>query len=281
VLSATIASPMKCVDQMTFLAVFLIVFSKCDALETSASFRRALPVGKKVVMSQKSASDGMTSKYRESIDFHLRHLDDSTTLEADELISFLKNGTHPLEKAGRVMSPLYTDFLPVCFDHVKTLLHRLDLSYTDVRLRDVLVNACKATKEFPLVYDEGFKSADGCAKFADLLVDAREHELKVRSTRRYNTFCRSFYRYVYGDRLPHDDANNAALAADQKADEAEEMSKPAPQAQEKGSPMWWMWALVLLFVVLLVAGGVFWWMSRKKKAQPQRVPGAAARQRVG
>jgi len=276
---------MKCVDLMTFLAVFIVVPSICDALETSASLRQGLLVGKKVVVPQKSASDVLVdvstnSKYRESIDFHLRHLDDSTTLEADDLISFLKNGTHPLEKTGRVMSPLYTDFLPVCFGHVKTLLRRLDLSYTDVRLRDVLVNACKATKEFPLVYDEGFKSADGCAKFADLLVDAREHELKVRSTRRYNTFCRSFYRYVYGDRLPHDDANNAALAADQKADEAEEMSKPAPQAQEKGSPMW-IWALVLLFVVLLVAGGVFWWMSRKKKAQPHRVSGAAARHRAG
>ena len=93
----------------------------------------------------------------------------------------------------------------------------------------------------------GFKSEDGRSKFADLLVEARQHEFKTESTRRYNTFCRSFHRYAYRDSIGHDAANDAALSPGQKVDEVVELPEQTPQAQ--ASPRWWILAFVLLFQV--------------------------------
>ena len=70
---------------------------------------------------------------------------------------------------------------PMCFDYVKALFRRLDVSHTDVRSRDVPVIACTATRDFLLVCDEGFNGAIGYLQFADTFVDAREHDFKRQS----------------------------------------------------------------------------------------------------
>lgn len=203
----------------------------------------------------------------DSVQLHLHHLDTVAMLEASSLIAFLnKNETLSMERSELAPSPGYMDFLSACLDHSKTLIHRIDMSYTDVRLREVLVNECKLTMEFPLVYDHGFKDADSCFKFADLLVEAREHEFRHNSTRKYGTFCRSYDRHLHPNISVRDEADNAALTADENEDVAEEVSK------EVSSGMLWIWALIF-FVVLLAAGGLYWTLSRKTGARGQRVGG--------
>ena len=44
---------------------------------------------------------------------------------------------------------------------------------------------------------------------------------------------------MHGDGISHDDANDATLDPDQQSDEAEEPTEPAPQTQERRSPIWW------------------------------------------
>jgi hypothetical protein len=91
----------------------------------------------------------------------------------------------------------FEDFLPRCLDHTKSLVGRVDKSYTDMQLEANLLHQCEMEKQFPRTYDHGFNNHEACKDFAKKLADARMEELENGKTDKYEEFCASYYEHVY------------------------------------------------------------------------------------
>merc|ERR1719399_2461113 len=94
------------------------------------------------------------------------------------------------------------DFMTVCLRHVEGLVQTLDQSYTDEHLGDVLHSTCIHEKDFPLSQHDGFKHKQACDEFADLLVAARDENLKDGTISGYNKFCDGYYEHKFGKAEP-------------------------------------------------------------------------------
>lgn len=102
--------------------------------------------------------------------------------------------TCKLSRNYEINSTEFRQFLPACMEHLKTLVHKVDASYTDVQLETVLETECEHEKNFPLVYEDGFQKTSHCKDFACLLVDAREAELRKDGwVVAYNKACEAYW----------------------------------------------------------------------------------------
>lgn len=98
------------------------------------------------------------------------------------------------KKSKEEAHPGLKAFMPKCLVHTAKMMQQVDGSYTDLQLKTVLQNECKLSKQFPTVYDDGFKTHDSCMAFADSLTEARFDELADGSTKGYTKFCEKFYQ---------------------------------------------------------------------------------------
>merc|ERR1719327_19321 len=116
------------------------------------------------------------------------------------------------EKKKEAPSRKKVDFMTVCLRHVEGLVQTLDQSYTDEHLGDVLHSTCIHEKDFPLSQYDGFKHKQACDEFADLLVTARDENLRDGTINGYNKFCDGYYEHKFGKAEPkkaESDAKNA------------------------------------------------------------------------
>merc|ERR1719231_1633103 len=106
------------------------------------------------------------------------------------------------EKKKEAPSRKKVDFMTVCLRHVEGLVQTLDQSYTDEHLGDVLHSTCIHEKDFPLTQSDGFEHKQACDEFANLLVAARDENLKDGTISGYNHFCDRYYEHINGDKEP-------------------------------------------------------------------------------
>lgn len=91
------------------------------------------------------------------------------------------------------MPPLKV-FQPACIAHTRKLISTIDRAYSDAQLRTVLENECSMDKMFISV-ETGFSDYEACKRFAKMLTDARDAELKTGSTDGYESFCGFYHKY--------------------------------------------------------------------------------------
>merc|ERR1719313_341055 len=106
------------------------------------------------------------------------------------------------EKKVKKIDQKKLDFMPDCLRHVEALVQNLDQSYTDEHLSDVLHSTCIHEKEFPLTQSDGFKHKQACDEFADVLVAARDENLKDGTISGYTKFCERYYEHISGHAEP-------------------------------------------------------------------------------
>mmetsp|Transcript_64249 Transcript_64249/g.101897 ORF Transcript_64249/g.101897 Transcript_64249/m.101897 type:complete len:219 (+) Transcript_64249:62-718(+) len=115
------------------------------------------------------------------------------------------------------------EFTPKCLAHVKELVNAIDHTYTDAQLKNVLLQECQLSKEFPHSHSSNFQSHDACIKFAGKLSDARIRELDTGKTEQYKEFCTDYY-------------NHAAIEGQRPALEEQELPKAASAPANKTKP---------------------------------------------
>merc|ERR1719171_1367066 len=116
------------------------------------------------------------------------------------------------EKKKEAPSRKKVDFMTDCLRHVEGLIQTLDQSYTDEHLGDVLHSTCIHEKDFPLSQHDGFKHKQACDEFADLLVAARDENLKDGTISGYNKFCDGYYEHKFGKAEPKKAESDAKKA---------------------------------------------------------------------
>merc|ERR1719456_2214256 len=79
------------------------------------------------------------------------------------------------------------------------MIDSLDSAYTDIQLRNVLIDECWLKKEFPKSHDSSFDTDAACKKFATGLMNARYLELQTGSQEGYMGFCADYYVHKGGD----------------------------------------------------------------------------------
>jgi len=94
--------------------------------------------------------------------------------------------------------PEWRFFKPRCVDHMKRVLRRIDLSYTDEQLRTVLEHECVLDNDFPQTREDGFEHNRACKAYADDLTAARDEELATGKTDGYAEFCKNYYVHKGG-----------------------------------------------------------------------------------
>lgn len=188
----------------------------------------------------------------------------------------------------------FETFMPLCIAHSKLVCKRVDLSYTDAMLENVLENECLLEKEFPLAYSTGFnkwkvhhkpgllqvlmdhvtkhhrfdgdddddparKTLIACRKFAVLLTDARYEELDTpdHSTRGYRTFCEAYFEYWYSETVKEEQI----LEVKQE----EEPVIIAPEGSGASEFSYFFWILLYLLILLCCCCGCWFYTRRKDK----------------
>mmetsp|Transcript_81873 Transcript_81873/g.162595 ORF Transcript_81873/g.162595 Transcript_81873/m.162595 type:complete len:255 (-) Transcript_81873:44-808(-) len=116
-------------------------------------------------------------------------------LEAERSLELSANATH--QGSNQSAMPPWEVFKPACVAHTRKLIRTIDLAYTDAQLRTVLENECSMDKMFVSV-ETGFGDDDACKRFAKLLSDARDMELKDGSVDGYHEFCEHYYVFKGG-----------------------------------------------------------------------------------
>lgn len=118
-----------------------------------------------------------------------------------ELLQFLEverslelSASAAQQGSNRSALPPHDVFVPACVAHTRKLTRTIDRAYSDTHLRTVLENECSLDKMFVSV-ETGFADHDACKRFAKLLSDARDAELKDGSVDGYVAFCEYYYDY--------------------------------------------------------------------------------------
>lgn len=154
-----------------------------------------------------------------------------------------KNGGKQIStaKAGYTQKQ---SFMMACLRHVEALIQRLDQSYTDVHLGEVLRDQCALEGHFPLSQSDGFKHKQACEEFAGLLVEARDENLKDGTINGYTLFCERMHEHKYG--------------------KAEEPAKKAEPKKPEAASNWLFWLITCLIILLVVAGigGIVFYLTR-------------------
>lgn len=120
---------------------------------------------------------------------------------AHELLHFLEverslelSATASQQGSNQSTMPPYDVFKPACVAHTRKLTKTIDMAYSDAQLETVLENECSLDKMFISV-ETGFNDYDACKRFAKLLTNARDMELKDGSVEGYEKFCEYYYEY--------------------------------------------------------------------------------------
>merc|ERR1719235_124534 len=103
-----------------------------------------------------------------------------------------------------------------CIDYTHDLCASIDRGNTDLQLLPLLKEQCELEKEFPGVYEDGFKTKDACEDFAERLVLARDRELRnevVEGKRHYEGFCEHYYAHITGEDRKKTEAKKSGVAA--------------------------------------------------------------------
>lgn len=124
-------------------------------------------------------------------------------------------------------------FMEKCLDHVKSLVMKLDGSYTDVHLYWVLMQQCELEEVYPRSVSDGFNHAAACEEFAVLLVQARDDHLATGTNEGYVRFCERYHEHKFGRPEP-------------------KAAEPPPPPEQK--TVNWIWIVVALAVVAVCLG---------------------------
>jgi len=121
------------------------------------------------------------------------------TAEAQKLLHFMSQPDElgfDYKKFNRTF-PTESSFIPPCLEHVNRLVNKLDTSYTDEQLKQVLEHECWLMDEFQYTFYDSFETKHKryCSRFAEELVEARLQELETGSDRGYIRFCQRYYTY--------------------------------------------------------------------------------------
>lgn len=173
------------------------------------------------------------------------------------------------ERKQKKMPP-FDEWLPKCVHHVKALVADLDRSYTDAQLKYALQTDCHLDKEFT-VYEDGFHNKTACEKFAELLVIAREADLKYGTDEGYKGFCTDYYLHKNGEidekYLKDGDEEDKGAKKKKASIEAaskEESSTPGYKVRGQAKPA--PWGLIITVVVLQsLASAAIWFGCKLKK----------------
>lgn len=156
-----------------------------------------------------------------------------------QLLNFLGAGAEPQKKKPL---PPFEVYLPACMAHTHSLIVSLDAAYTDIQLKEVLIDQCWLKKEFPKSHDSSFDTDSACKKFATGLMNARYLELHDGSQLGYEGFCADYYVHKGGD-----------LGKKKKA---EAPPKPKPKKADHGLQATvnaWMFVIVAGSIIILFA----------------------------
>lgn len=170
----------------------------------------------------------------------------------------VENMTHFLEEAEmqkQTKMPDFDDWLPKCVHHVKALVLDLDRSYTDQQLKYALRTDCILDKQFT-VYEDGFHNKSACDKFAELLVIAREADLKYDTDEGYKGFCTDYYMHKSGKNVKKPEAEDEGGTAFSKMGKTKRRHKQLPVP-------WGLIAWVLALQTILAVGVWFGCQMRK------------------
>jgi len=155
-----------------------------------------------------------------------------------QLLNFLGAGAEPQKKKPL---PPFEVYLPACMAHTHSLIVSLDAAYTDIQLKEVLIDQCWLKKEFPKSHDSSFDTDSACKKFATGLMNARYLELHDGSQLGYEGFCADYYVHKGGD------------LGKKKAE------PPKPKPKKKADHGWlatvnaWMFVIVAGSIIVLFA----------------------------
>lgn len=168
------------------------------------------------------------------------------------------------EKVEKKPMPPFDEWLPKCIRHVKALVLDLDRSYTDQQLKYALETDCELDKQFT-VYEDGFHNKSACTKFAELLVIAREADLKYDTDEGYKGFCSDYYLHKGGD-VPEE---KEKVEAEIKEEGGTALTKGGKGSGNKGkgkkgpaTPFKLIMGVILLQVI---ASAVIWYGCQLRK----------------
>jgi len=152
----------------------------------------------------------------------------TSEIEARDATQFLM-----AQNVGKEL-PEFRFFKPRCVEHMRRVLRRIDLSYTDEQLRTVLEHECMLENDFPTTREDGFEHNRACKAYADDLSAARDEELSTGKTNGYDVFCKNYYVHK-GGKLEQPTGETKAYAVTPVRKEfMKELKKEATEAEREG-----------------------------------------------
>jgi len=106
-------------------------------------------------------------------------------------------GVFPPEAEDHGRHDAADKFIPKCVSHLKQLTATLDHNYTDLQVEDTLANECSIASEMPIVFSDGFKTADACRHFAREVNKARMEFLEQHSEHGYGIVCSNYWTHMH------------------------------------------------------------------------------------
>jgi len=217
--------------------------TEVSALSLMAFLEVAAGAGKNVTMLNRGRAT-MVNKGRDDGNKTAKGDDgNKTAKEGEPAKNVTKDAkTAPAAKAGYTQKE---SFMMACLRHVEALIQRLDQSYTDIHLDAVLKDQCQHEANFPLSQSDGFKHKQACEEFADLLVQARDENLKDGTINGYTLFCNRMHEHKYG---------------------TEEPPKQAEVKQPEQTSQWLFWVITAIIIILVVCGigGIVFYLTRSQ-----------------